>query len=233
MAEQVRQQIKSGIQGNGSIVMTNSEMNDGTAMDNGTTRADLMQRVALMEEMIAEGRRSTAQYGWLFLLWGLVYFAAVGWGLFLPFAYLAWPICVTVGFVLSIGFGVRQKRTGGSGDLRAHTLRSVWTMMGIVLTLFLVTANVSHHFDGPGCFAAILFFIGLAHATSAMILRWGMQGLVAVIWCAGGVASFFFIRPSEWVVIFLVATFFGQILFGLYAMMLDRQRVAASVQRHA
>ena len=214
--------------------MTNSEMNEGTAMDHGATRDELMQRVALMETMISEGRKTTARYGWVFLLWGLVYFAAMGWTLYLPLANLAWPVCITVGVVTSIVGQLRQKRQhGGRETLRSRSIGAVWMAMGIVLTLFLVTANVSHHFDGPGCFAAILFFIGLAHGTSAMILRWGMQGLVAVIWCAGGVASFFFTRPSEWLVIFLVATFFGQILFGLYAMMLDRQRVAASVRHHA
>ena len=214
--------------------MTNSEMNEGTAMDHGATRDELMQRVALMETMISEGRKTTARYGWVFLLWGLVYFAAMGWTLYLPLANLAWPVCITVGVVTSIVGQLRQKRQhGGRETLRSRSIGAVWMAMGIVLTLFLVTANVSHHFDGPGCFAVILFFIGLAHGTSAMILRWGMQGLVAVIWCAGGVASFFFTRPSEWLVIFLVATFFGQILFGLYAMMLDRQRVAASVRHHA
>ena len=40
--------------------------------EDGMTRDDLVQRVALMEEMIAEGRRSTICFGWIFVLWGLI-----------------------------------------------------------------------------------------------------------------------------------------------------------------
>jgi hypothetical protein len=45
-------------------IMANFEAEDGT------TRDDLVQRVALMEEMITEGRKSTVRYGWIFVLWG-------------------------------------------------------------------------------------------------------------------------------------------------------------------
>ena len=37
---------------------------------NGTSRDDLLQRLALMETMIAEGRRNTGRFGWVFILWG-------------------------------------------------------------------------------------------------------------------------------------------------------------------
>ena len=46
-------------------IMANFEAEDGT------TRDDLVQRVALMEEMIAEGRQTTVRFGWIFLLWGV------------------------------------------------------------------------------------------------------------------------------------------------------------------
>ena len=47
-------------------------------MDGGTTRDELVQRVALMEAMIAEGRRSTARYGWVFVIVGTGVFCGVG-----------------------------------------------------------------------------------------------------------------------------------------------------------
>jgi hypothetical protein len=122
----------------------------------------------------------------------------------------------------------RRKR-----NLRSRSIEWVWKGMGCAIMLYILSGVVSHHMNGPAFWAALLFFVGLAHGISAMILRWGMQGLAAAIWCAGGIATFFFTRQSEGVGIFLAATFFGQILFGLYVMMLDRRRTAASVPHHA
>ena len=68
--------------------MTHMERGDGV------TREELVQRVALMEEMIAEGRQSTARYGWMFVLWGLTYFAAIAWTVYLPYTEWAWPVCI-------------------------------------------------------------------------------------------------------------------------------------------
>ena len=201
--------------------------------DGGTTRDDLVQRVALMEAMIAEGRRSTARYGWIFLMWGLVYFAAMGWVLFLPLANFAWPVCIVAAIIVLSVAKARQRRKGATESVRSLNIEAVWKGMGIAISLYIVAAIVGHHTRETAFFAAMLFFVGLAHSISAMILRWWGQGIVAAIWFAGGVADFFFTRPSESIGIFLAATFFGQILFGLYAMMLDRRRVANSVQHHA
>ncbi len=200
--------------------------------EGGATRDELLQRVALMEAMIAEGRRSTAQYGWIFVMWGLVYFVAIGWALFLPFANFAWPVCIATAIVILNVVKGRQGRRGTSENLRSNNIEAVWKGMGLTITLFIVAGFASHHAHGPAFWAALSFFVGLAHAISAMILRWWMQGIVAAIWLAGGIATFFFTRPSEGIGIFLVATFFGQIVFGLYVMMLERRRTAALVQRH-
>jgi hypothetical protein len=212
--------------------MTNSEI------DNGSTRDDLVQRVALMETMIAEGRSTTTRFGWVFVMWGLVYFAAVGWVLFLPLAIWAWPVCVSAAIATSIIVGARRKRThGGSENVRSRSIEAVWRMMGSAICLYVVGAIFSHHAGDPAYVAAILFFIGLAHGTSALILRWGVQGVVAAIWWTGGIATFFFTSERESYGIFLGASFFGMILFGLYAMMLERRRAAgplqSQVQRHA
>jgi hypothetical protein len=199
----------------------------------GDDHNELLQRIELMETMITEGRRSTARYGWVFVMWGLVYFAAMGWAFFLPFANFAWPVCIVTAIVILNVAKVRQRRRGTSENLRSSNIEAVWKGMGIAITLFIYAAIASHHMNGPAFWAAISFFVGLAHSISAMILRWWMQGIVAAIWLAGGIATFFFTRPSEGIGIFLVAIFFGQILFGLYVMMLERRRIANSVQRHA
>jgi hypothetical protein len=207
--------------------MTNSET------DNGTSRDDLLQRVALMETMIAEGRRSTARYGWIFVMWGLIYFVAMGWVVFLPFKDWAWPVCVTIGVLVGI-FRTRRKHVDGAGkNQRSRSIEAVWQAMCVAIILYVIAAGVSGHGNQSPYYAAVFFFVGLAHGISARILRWGVQGLVAFFWWGCGIALFFFNTRNEVLFIFLAAAFFGMILFGLYAMMLERRRAAALVQHHA
>jgi hypothetical protein len=199
--------------------------------DNGTTRDELVQRLALMETMIAEGRRSTGRHGWIFVMWGVLYFAAIGWAIYLPLARWAWPVCIAAGFFTIFIVESRRKRSNGPSGNRS--IEAVWRVMGTAITLYVVAAIFSHHAGSPAYVAAILFFIGMAHATSAFILRWWAQGIAAAIWFAGGFACFFFTTDAELIGVFLLAAFFGMILFGLYAMWLERKRAAALVQHHA
>jgi len=207
--------------------MTNMEREDGT------TRDELVQRVALMEAMIAEGRQSTARYGWIFVMWGLIYFVAMAWVVYLPLKDWAWPVCICVGVLVSIAKGRRKRASGGSETLRSRSIEAVWQIFSVGITLYVIGAIASGHGGQPSYYAAILFFIGVAHGISARILRWGVQGLAAAIWWACGLAMFFFTTRNEVLAIFLIATFFGMIVFGLYAMMLERRRAAGMVQAHA
>ncbi|MGA1981089.1 MAG: hypothetical protein ABSG84_01340 [Acidobacteriaceae bacterium] len=201
--------------------------------ESGASREELVQRVALMETMIAEGRQSTARFGWFFVMWGLVYFAAIGWSFYLPYKYWAWPVCGGLAILAGIAVRVRQKRAfGARANLRSRSIEAVWQGMGAAIILYVVAAIASHHAGNPAYVGAILFFIGLAHAISARILRWSVQGVVAAIWWVGGI-TVFFVTPDQSVVIFLVASFFGMICFGLYAMWLERRSAAALVQHHA
>ena len=70
-------------------------------------------------------------------------------------------------------------------------MSAIWGMMGLTLVLYCFTAIFTHHTDGRAYLAAIFVIIGMANATSAIILRWGMQGAVAALWWAGGVSLFF------------------------------------------
>jgi hypothetical protein len=197
--------------------------------DNGITRDDLLQRVALMETMIAEGRRNTGRFGWIFVMWGLIYFVAMGWVVFLPFKDWAWPVCVTVGVLVGIVRG-RKRTVGSSENQRSRSIEAVWQAMCVAIILYVIAADASGHGNQSAYYAAVLFFVGLAHGISARILRWGAQGLVAFLWWGCGIAMFFFRTRNAVLSIFLVAAFFGMILFGLYAMMLERRRAAALVQ---
>jgi hypothetical protein len=196
-------------------------------------RDDLVQRVALMETMISEGRRSTARYGWVFVMWGAIYFVATGWAVFLPHGNFAWPVCVVIGIGAGIIVNVRRKRMGEIESPKSRALGAVWKMMGAGVTLFAFSAVAAHRADSAVYISAILFFVGLAHATSAVILRWGVQGAVAAIWWGSGIATLFVQSPWVTLAIFLTASFFGMILFGLYAMMLERRLPPAGMLQTA
>jgi hypothetical protein len=192
---------------------------------NGNTRDELVQRIALMEAMIAEGRQSTGRAGWIFVMWGMLYFVATGWVYYLPLQNWAWPVCMTAGgFAVGL-WGRRQRRGGMVAGARSRTLGAVWSMMGMAVALFAVFGGVTHKaWHAPEVYmAAILFFIGLAHAISAVVLRWVAQGMAAAVWWGGGIAMLFVSSQAMILEIFLGATFFGQIVFGLYAMVLERR----------
>jgi hypothetical protein len=202
-------------------------------LDGGITRDDLLQRVALMEAMVGEGRRATTRSGWVFLMWGLIYFAAMGWMLFLPAAAFAWPVCIVVGVAIVIAVKTRQKRAGAVENTRSRSVEAVWIAMGTAVSLFVVMAIVTNRAGDATYVAAILFMVGMAHAASALMLRWVAQGLAAAVWWGCGIATFFLTTEVETISLFLAAAFFGMVLFGLYAMMLERRSGAAPVQRHA
>jgi hypothetical protein len=201
--------------------------------DNPPRRDDLVQRIELMETMIAEGRSTTTRYGWIFLMWGLLYYAAIAWEIYLPAPNFAWPVCMVLGVVIIQVWEWQMRRSGLRHESpRSRSVGAVWGAVGCAFFLYMGAAAASHHIQSPAVNATVMFFLGLAHAISAIILRWRVQGAVAAIWWAGGMAIFFAPYPAS-LIIFLVASFFGMILFGLYAMMLEHRRAAALVQHHA
>jgi hypothetical protein len=207
--------------------MTNPESEDGT------TRDDLMQRLALMESMIAEGRRSTTRCGWIFVLWGLVDIGGMFWEWERP-SYWIWPTVLATGFAVMFLIQARQKRRpAGCVNMQGRTINAIWSMMGLATTLYVAAGMVRHLAWQYSYIAAIFMMVGLAHAISAMVLRWRAQGLVAGLWWAGGIAMFFAHSGNEIFVIFPLEMFFGMVLFGLYGMMLDRRDRGGRVSANA
>lgn len=189
------------------------------------TPTDLVDRLNLMEAMIAEGRATTARYGWIFVMWGLLYCFAMTWCGFFPHKNWAWPIAIVAGVVASGIVRHRQRQAGiNLRTPRAHSIESVWKAMGTAVTIFSIACAFSHAITQPLYFGAMMFMVGLAHATSAMILRWRAQGVAALIWWAGGIAALFFTADDQLFLIFMLATLFGMVFFGLYAMLLERRR---------
>jgi hypothetical protein len=208
--------------------MTNTES------EHGTTRDDLMQRLALMESMIAEGRRSTSRCGWIFVLWGVVEILGMGWQWAWPSIWI-WPTTLAVGFLIqgTIMGAIRNRRPAYPMSLRDRSIGAIWSMMGLATTLYVLTAIFSHLAWQYSFMAGIFMLVGMAHAISAMFLRWRVQGAVAALWWAGGVAMFFAHSINRLFVVFPLEMFFGMVLFGLYGMMLDRRDRGGRVNANA
>jgi hypothetical protein len=206
--------------------------------DSGANRDDLLQRIELMECMIAEGRRSTMRCGWIFVLWGLVDLTAWSWQHFLPNSDFAgpwaWPVCLVVGAVLTVaGAALQKRRVRAYGSMQCRNIEVVWSMMGVALAIYVAGAMVRHLTWQYSYIAALLIIVGLTHAISAMLLRWHVQGVVAVIWWAGAVAAFCARSQRDVQVIMLLEMCLGMVLFGLYVMVLERRGGSGPVKQNA
>ncbi len=190
--------------------------------DTGSTRDELLQRVALMETMIAEGRCTTQRYGWVFVAWGLCYIIASLWAGMGPHGVWAWPACLTV-TIVGVNLGLRRQRRAAAVSSMSRTLGAVWMAFGIGIMLFVGAVAASHRFDDVMFIAVICLFLGTVNVTSAAIYRWKMQGLAGAIWWAAGVTALF-VSPEGAGIAFLVATFLSQIVFGCYLMVLENRR---------
>lgn len=187
-------------------------------MDTQNNNQELTERLKLIESMIAEGRRSTRHWGWTFVLWGVAYLVATAWASW-TMSWAAWPVTMTVAGVLTWVIASRTTR-GYPETALGRAIGAVWTAMGCSLMVILVCLSVAGHYDGHVFVAVVGAMLATAHATSAIMLKWKAQLWCALVWLAAGVAACF---GSDQVVAiaFLGATFLGQIVFGIYAMILE------------
>ncbi|HXE08763.1 MAG TPA: hypothetical protein VN612_12760 [Acidobacteriaceae bacterium] len=188
-------------------------------------RDEIVARINLMETMIAEGRQATCQFGWIFVLWGLVDLSGMALQWERPNHWWNWPLAIGLGLVLQYaGFGLRRRSRGVCRpNTQSRAISAIWGMMGATLILFCFTAIFTHQSWGAGYLAAIFMTIGLAHTASGIILRWGVQFAVGAIFWAGGLACFFVNNERWFLYIFGLEMLFGMILFGIYAMILERR----------
>jgi hypothetical protein len=201
------------------------------------SREEIVQRIQLMESMVAEGRLVTARCGWYFVLWGLVGIAAVGWRYLQPdsnwVGKWAWPVCLLAGAVLTLIGRVLQKRERACGSgTRSRSVEAVWGMMGIALAIYISCVMARHLTWQYSYIAAILIIVGLAHAISAAILRWRVQGVVACIWWAGAIAVFFVRSRWGFDLILLLEMGLGMGLFGVYGMVMQRRSGGSAAGRN-
>src|SRR5579871_5667712 len=107
------------------------------AMNEETSSQELRERLSLIESMIAEGRRRTESWGWIFLLWGAAYCVAIGWAtrgqdlsVWGSGHSLAWPVTMLVAFVLTLAIGF-SKGKGQPSTTLVRAIVATWISVGI------------------------------------------------------------------------------------------------------
>jgi hypothetical protein len=190
----------------------------------GTNANDLglAERLNMIEALIAEGRRTCESWGWSFVLWGVAYYVAFFWNTSGHFAY-AWPVTVIAAALVTMaGF---WRRGNQPSTTMGRAVGSTWAAMGIsMFILFDALGFGGHLTDARIFFATASAMLGTANAACSMMLKWKAEFACALVWWAAAVIASFGSEDAA-VDAFLAAIFLCQIVFGIYAMILEsRQR---------
>jgi hypothetical protein len=176
---------------------------------------ELKDRLNLIENMIAEGRRTTESWGWTFVLWGVAYFVAIAWSTW-GRSTLAWPVTMVAASILTAVLVSRRRRSRPATTI-GRAMGAIWTAMGISSFLLLFSLGMSGRFEFHLFVAIIGALLGMANATSSIILKWRLQFGCAVVWWATAVIGCFG-SETQISIAFLAAIFLCQIVFGIYGM---------------
>lgn len=176
---------------------------------------ELRDRLDLVESMIAEGRQTTESWGWSFVLWGLAYYAAIAWSTW-GHSNFAWPVTM-IGAALVTAVIAMLRKSHGVETTIGRALGAVWFSMGTALFIFCFCGSIARHIDLQMFVSAVAVMLGTANAVSSMVLRWKAQFASALVWWIAG-AAVPFTNDNQCQVIFLIAIFLCQIVFGVYMM---------------
>ena len=184
---------------------------------------DLKDRLNLIENMIAEGRRTTSHWSWISVLWGVTYLVAMAWSAWGSHSMMAWPVCVAAALVV---MAMAWMLRGRSHEKHPETtlgraIGSIWLAVGVSMVLLFPALGISGRLGDVHIFIAVVSaFLGMANGACGLMLRWKAQFACAVVWWVTSVAASFG-SENQAVVIFLVAIFLCLIVFGIYGMVLE------------
>lgn len=192
---------------------------------------DLQERLALIEGMIAEGRRSMASWGWCFVLWGVAFYFAMAWTAWGPKSGFAWPVTVIVACLSTVVLAGRTARSQPATTL-GRAVSSVWIAVGLSMFVLLFALGWHGLLEQQVFMGILSAMLGSANAASSLILKWRSQfGCTLVWWAACAVCVLG--TPAQCNAALLVAIFVCQIVFGIYAMILESRRRGQHGVAHA
>jgi hypothetical protein len=203
---------------------------------------DLAGRVKLIEDMLAEGRRRTGRWGWVFVLWGVAYYVAIAWatwgqglsvwGKDQAAHWYAWPVTMISTSLLTMVIGMRMGRANPATTV-IRAIVSVWTCTGISMLVLFPAMSIAGTMANQHTFVAIIAaMMGANNGVSGLILKLKMQiASAAVWWITSALACFG--SDAQLAIVFLSAIFLCQIVFGTYLMILESRTRRESGLAHA
>lgn len=192
---------------------------------------ELRDRLSLIESMITEGRRHTQNWGWAFVLWGIVYYAAIAWSAW-GHSPWAWPVTIVVGVGLTIAVAFSRASDHPKTTL-GRAIGSIWIAAGVSMFVVFFSLGASGRLSDQHVFAAVVSaMLGMANGASAILLRWRAQLACAIVWWAAVVGASFG-SDTQSLVLFLVAIFLCQIVFGIYGTITQARKGNSRVPAHA
>jgi len=192
---------------------------------------ELRDRLSIIESMIAEGQRTTESWGSTFVLWGLAYYVAIAWSRW-GHTVWAWPVTISIAAVLTIVLAF-SKPGGHPRTTLGRAIGSIWIALGISMFLLFFAAGLTGRLTDRHLFLAVMSAIlGMANGASALILRWKVQLGCAAVWWAAAIATCFG-SDAQSIIVFLVAIFLCQIVFGFYGMIANTQGRKRQAPLHA
>ena len=176
-------------------------------------QAEIANRLKLIEEMMAEGRRNTQRWGWVFLLWGIGPLIAMFWETHWPQPPVAWPV-VLAGCTILNGVLIKiRKRTGAGRTIKMRSVGAVWGSTALTVLLVVLGSAFSGSLELRSMYVALFALVAVAHSTSSIILRWPVQFFAAVVWWAACLAAL--ILPiTSLHLLSMITLIVGNIVFG-------------------
>jgi len=194
-------------------------------MTDETEELELKERLSLIENMIAEGRRNTESWGWVFVLWGVAYYVAIAWSVLGNHASLAWGVTMMAAMILTFVLiswrAVRSHKSQPPTTL-GRAVTSVWIAIGISFIVLMPVMAIGGLSNSKLVVAVIGTLLGTANGASSMILKWKLQFACAIVWWALAVVACLGTERQSFIAL-LIALFFCQIVFGIYGMIRESQ----------
>jgi hypothetical protein len=191
-------------------------------MEEEMSTQDLKERLALIECMIAEGRQSTARWGWCFVLWGAAFYLAMAWTAWGPSSALSWPVTMIAASLITLLLAARKARDYPATTL-GRAICSVWIAAGISMFILFFALGWKGLLEQQIFMGILSAMLGTANLASSLILKWRAQLACTLVWWAACVFSVLG-SGTQSTIMLLAAIFICQIVFGIYAMILESQR---------
>jgi hypothetical protein len=194
-----------------------------------TETQELKDRLALIEEMMTAGRRSTESWGWIFVLWGVAYYVAIAWSVWGNHSSLAWSVTMMAAMILTfviVAWRSARRKPRSSISNLGRPLTAIWMSVGISFVVLLPSLGVSGRSNSSLVIAVIGTLLGTANGASSLILRWKLQFGCAVVWWGMAVIACLGTQRQSFIAL-LVDLFFCQIVFGIYGMVCEAREARA------